>query len=510
MSSLRVTNSKRNAIVSCMGQLLNFFIKFVLRTIFVYTLGKEYLGINGLFTNLLTFLSLAELGIGTAITCNLYKPLEENNKNEIKALMEFYQKAYLLIALFVGTVGILLTPFLQFFIKEMPQNIPNIRLIYVLFVLNSAFSYLWSYKGTLISADQKDRVVTLNRYIFTVLGVILQIIVLYIYHSYIGFLVIQLSITILQNISISIIADMLYPYLRDKTKDVLSSITKKQIYDNTSALMFHNVGNVIVFSTDNILLSKMFGLDIVGLYANYSLIISSIETMYRSLFSAIMGSVGNLKVSTDKEHQEVVYYRVLFINYVIVSYCVSAFMIVVEPFINVWVGKQYLLGYSIVIALGINCYIKGMRQSTIMFNSAYGLYVHYRYMPIPEVLINIIVSVILAKLVGPVGVFLGTIISSVFTCVWKEPSVLLKNGFGCGIKNYWKKYIKYLVVVATINVIAFAIVALIQLNNQIIEIIARLMICTLVYIILNALLFKNEDEYKYIISLIKSLEKSKV
>ena len=117
MSSLRVTNSKRNAIVSCMGQLLNFFIKFVLRTIFVYTLGKEYLGINGLFTNLLTFLSLAELGIGTAITCNLYKPLEENNKNEIKALMGFYQKAYLLIALFVGTVGILLTPFLQFFIS---------------------------------------------------------------------------------------------------------------------------------------------------------------------------------------------------------------------------------------------------------------------------------------------------------------------------------------------------------------------------------------------------------
>ena len=138
-------------------------------------------------------------------------------------------------------------------------------------------------------------------------------------------------------------------------------------------------------------------------------------------------------------------------------------------------------------------------------------------MPIPEVLINIIVSVILAKLVGPVGVFLGTIISSVFTCVWKEPSVLLKNGFGCGIKNYWKKYIKYLVVVLyflyiiiAINVIAFAIVALIQPNNQIIEIIARLMICTMVYIILNALLFKNEDEYKYIISLIKSLEKSKV
>ena len=507
MTSSRVANSKRNAIVSCMGQLLNFFIKFVLRTIFVYTLGKEYLGINGLFTNLLTFLSLAELGIGTAITCNLYKPLEENNKGEIKALMGFYKKAYLLIALFVGTIGISLTPFLQFFIKEMPENIPNIRLIYVLFVLNSAFSYLWSYKGTLISADQKDRVVTLNRYIFTIIGVVLQIIVLYIYHSYIGFLVIQLSITILQNISISIIADRLYPYLRYKTKDVLSAITKKQIYDNTSALMFHNVGNVIVFSTDNILLSKLFGLDIVGLYANYSLIISSIETMYRSLFSAIMGSVGNLKVSADKNHQEEVYYRVLFINYVIVSYCVSAFMIVVEPFIDVWVGEQYLLGYSIVIALGINCYIKGMRQSTIMFNSAYGLYIHYRYMPIPEVFINIIASIVLAKFLGPVGVFMGTIISSVLTCVWKEPSVLLQKGFDCGIRKFWRKYIKYFVVVSLINVIVFSIVSLIQPDNQIVEIALRLIICTIVYTTLNVLLFKKTDEYKYFVSLTKSFGK---
>ena len=301
--SSRTKNSIINLSFSLAGQFLNLLSKFLLRTVFVATLGKEYLGLSGLFTNILSLLSLAELGVGTAITFSLYKPIAQQNENQLIALMRVYKKAYICIGLFVLFAGALLTPFLSYFIKDMP-DIPYIRMIYLLYVGNSGISYFYSYKASFIAANQKNYIVTNNQYLMNMLCALAQACALFFLHNYLIFLGMQVIFTIASNIRISKIADREYPILTRRTKIALDFNTKRMILSNIGAMVFHKIGAIVVFSTDNILLSKMFGLSIVGVYSNYCLIFNGIESILNQFFQSITASIGNLKADAEKGKQK--------------------------------------------------------------------------------------------------------------------------------------------------------------------------------------------------------------
>ena len=268
----RLKRSAQNAAVGILGQVFSIACNFATRMVFVRTLSQDYLGIEGLFSSLLVMLSLAELGIGSAIIYSLYEPLAKNNREKIRALMQLYRRAYWTIAAIVTTLGIFFSLKLEWFIKEIP-DIKHLRLYFLLFVANTAVSYLYSYKGTLIGADQKQYLVDIWRYVFTLIMTLGQIIVLLTTGSYFGFLVCMVVCTFLQNFVVSIVTDRRYPFLKSKMPvqkidpDTLSKIKK-----NTFALVLHKIAGIASTPATNVILSVFIGLHTVALYANYLLI----------------------------------------------------------------------------------------------------------------------------------------------------------------------------------------------------------------------------------------------
>lgn len=267
----RLNNSIRNVKYTALAQAVNFLIAFFSRRVFVYVLSSEYLGLNGVFSNILSMLSLAELGLGSAICFCLYKPLFDRDKKTVNSIMLFYKKAYTVIGLFVLIAGLAVTPFLDFIIEELP-DIAHIRLIYILFVLNSALSYFFVYKKTLLIADQKQYITNVVHQVFVFAMNVLQIAFLWLTHNYFSYLVIMIITTVGQNLFVSWIVDKKYAYLDLKHAEPLDKAMQKEVFKNIRAMTAHRVGGVVVNGTDNLIMAKCVSVVSVGLYSNYYLI----------------------------------------------------------------------------------------------------------------------------------------------------------------------------------------------------------------------------------------------
>ncbi len=442
----RTAKSLKNIKYSLIGQAINIIIVFFARIVFIKTLSTEYLGLGNLFTNILTILSLTELGFSTAMSYQLYKPLSENDTERIKSLLKYYKKVYSIIGLSIIIFGLLLLPVYPFFIQKIP-DIPNINFIYLLFVINSAISYFCSYKRLLVISDQQKYIDVIYKYVAFMIQNIIQIIILYLTHNYILFLAIQILSTLLYNILVSLKANKMYPYLKEEVNNTISLKEKKEIKNNVGAMFYHKFGGVVLNSSDNIIISKYLGLYINGLYSNYYLIISSLNTIITQLFNSIIASIGNLNTINDKNKMTDVFKKIFFANFVIYNICCCCLLNLFNPFIELWIGKDFLLNEFTVIILVINFCVFGMRRSMMAFREATGNYRRDKYSPIVESVINIITSIIFVKLCGLAGVFIGTIISSLCTNFWLEPLVVSKESFKLRIGEYYSLYFKYLIVI---------------------------------------------------------------
>lgn len=491
----RTRNSLLNFLCAFIGQTLGLIVSFVARIFFIKILGSEYLGLNGLFTNILTVLSLAELGIGNAITYSLYKPLANHDTKKSKALMELYRKIYIIVGIVILILGVSLTPFLSLFINEKP-NVENIELIYILFVLNTAISYFYSYKRNLIIADQNRYVATIYRYsVYCVLNIV-QIIYLLLRKNYIGFLLLQILATITENLLVSFKADKMYPYLKSKNKTVLDVATKNEIVKNTKAMMMHKIGGVVVNSTDNIILAKFVSITAVGLYSNYYLIINALNMVLGQIFTSLLSSIGNLCVNSDIKKQYDTFNKIDFLTFWVSCFAAVCLLCLFNPFIALWVGNDYLFSYDIVLILVINFYITMMRQSVLTFREAMGLFYKDRYKALLESFINIIMSIILAIKFKTFGVFLGTFISSVTTCLWIEPYILYKYGFKQKVGIYFKIYIKRLLLLIGLALITCLACSVVKKVGYV-WFLLRLLICLVVPNFILYIVYRNSKEFKY-------------
>lgn len=495
---MRIENSIKNLSAAWISQLILLLIKFANRTFFVIFLGAEYLGVNGLFSNILSMLSLADLGVGSAIVYSLYKPIADDNRNQIVALMQLFKKVYICVGIFILIVGCSLTPFLGFFIKEMPKNIGNLNLIYVLFVVNSGITYFYSYKGSFIIANQKNYIVTINHIIFATICTILQILILFFTKNFILYLCIQIMVTGLENYNISRKANKLYPFLKSKEKISLLRSTKSEIVKNTSAMIFHKLGTIVIFSTDNLVLSKIVGLVSVGIYSNYSLIIASVENIVSQIFNSLTASVGNLRVTSTTDKQKNVFDSLNFINFWIYAICSTCLLNLINPFIEIWLGKQYLFDSWVILILILNFYLTGMRKSVITFKDAFGLFWENRYMPIFESIINIVFSIFLAKVYGVIGVFIGTTISTLFTSMWIEPFILYNYGFKIKTKTYFIRYLKYFVTTVFISFITLFLCSFFD-QSSLGAFVIRLIISVVISNMIIFVFFRKTNEYKILL-----------
>lgn len=497
---MRIKSSAKNLTFAVIGQLLGLFISFFSRIVFIQFLGAEYLGLNGLFSNILTILSLVELGIGPAITFSLYKPLAEKDVEKIKSLMMLFRKTYITIGFIILLIGCFIAPFLELFIKSTP-DIPHLHLIYLLFVTNSAVSYFYSYKRTLIISDQKRYIATIYRYSFFILLNITQIIVLYLTKSYILFLICQIVATLTENIMISKKANRLYPFLREKNIKKIDKTTMAEIKRNIRAMIAHKTGGVVVNTTDNLIISKFIGLVQVGLYSNYQLIINALNIITGQIFSSITASVGNLGATETNERKKFIFQVIYLINFWVFSTISICLIILVNPFIELWIGKEYVLKTSVVLVIILNFYLSGMRKSVLTFKEALGIFWHDRYKPIFEATINIVTSLYFVQYFGMLGVFIGTTISTISTVFWIEPYVLYKYGFESPVKSYYIRYFLYSGITVVTLFITFSLTSFFD-DVNLINFFIKAVICLTVPNLLYLILFFKTKEFQYLYNIL--------
>lgn len=499
----RIENSIKNVKYTAIAQAMNFVIVFISRRIFIKILSAEYLGLNGVFSSVISMLALAELGIGTAICFCLYKPIYNADEKKINSIMLFYKKAYTLIGTIVFLVGTALIPFLNFVIQELP-DIKHIRLIYFLFVVNSAASYFFVYKKTLLIADQKQYIANLIHQLTILVTNILQIAFLIITHNYFSYLIIMIACTLGQNIFVSVIVDKRYPYLDMKHAEPLDKELKKEIFKNVRAMAYHRLGGVVVNGTDNLIIARAVSVISAGLYSNYFLIKNTIMSVINILFQSITSSVGNLGAEGHNEkRKEEVFEALYLIGAIIIGYCSICLYILFNPFIEWWVGKEYLFDMKIVTIIVINFYMLGLRTPVLTVRDALGIFWYDRYKPMAEAIVNLVTSILLVFKFGISGVFIGTLISTITTSFWVEPYVLYKHGFNSKCIRYFTKYILYALVTVGTGALCYYVCSFVNVKFGIILVILKGLICTVISGIIFLLVYANTKEFKLIFEIIK-------
>lgn len=502
---MRVENTMKNASILLLGQIVGLLVSFASRTLFLWVLNAEYLGVNGLFTDVLSILSLAEMGFGPAIIYTLYKPLAVGDEQKVKELMSFYATAYKTIGLSVLTLGLAVMPFLDFIIRD-ATTVENINLIYILFLLNSVVSYFYTYKRSLIIANQKEYIVSLYSRLFFILMTIVQILVLFATENFILYLVIRVLFTFTENLWLSKKADKMYPFLQGKNREKLGAVEKKSLFKNVRAMVAHRVGAAVIQGTDNILISTFVGIRWVGLYSNYSLIIIGLTSLINPLLGSVTASVGNLNAVEDEGKSFSVFKTMFLVNFWLYGFSTIALWILFEPFITLWIGTDYLLGGLISSVIALNFFISGMRKTTLVFRDSAGLFYNDRFKPVAEGLINLIASIILARLYGMIGVLFGTMISTLTTAFWVEPYIVYKHIFKRSSSDYFVRYITYtLLMVGAALVTRFSIAFLSTENFE--SFVIKVILCTIIPNCLFYMAFRKTAEFIYLKEIVSQLIK---
>ena len=452
----RTKQSIKNASFSIVCQVIQQLLKVVVRIIFIRVIGQEYLGLNSVFTDILTALQLVELGVGPAMAYSLYRPLAENNIEKVKALMHLFKKAYRTIGTIILFIGVGFTPFYGFFINEIP-DIPNMNLIYLIFVFDTAIAYFYSYYRTLLISDQKKYLdVLIHTGVITAIS-ILQIVLMLITHNYLLYILGQVLGTILTNFIASRVAIKEYSYLKEKKIKKLDGETYTEIKKNVFAMVFHKVGSIVRDATDNLFISKYIGLAISGIYSNYSMVIKALTNLITQVFTAVLSSVGNLHVTADDASKKEVFYNINFINFWIASFCACCFGVLAKPFILVIADETYLLDTYIVILVALRFYLDIMRRTPWMFCEAAGIYWNGKTKPLWEVAVNLIVSLILVKTIGMPGIFIGTIVTILVVDLPVEPYLAFKYVLKGGLSKYYKRYFIYLLATCIIFIATYSV-----------------------------------------------------
>ena len=448
----RTTASAKNFVFSSLSHFVTFFLSFVSRTVFIHTLGAEYLGLGGLFSNILSILSLTELGLAAAVTQTLYRPLAMQDIPAITRIMTFFTKAYRVIGLVIAGLGFAFTPFLKVFVKELP-DIPHIYTIYILYVVHHALSYYFTPKRTLVICDQRMYVLSIFRTVFYILVTFAQIAALVVTGDYVVYLLVRMLFLLLESIAVECYAKKLYPFLKHKCK--ADKQYRKSVFRNVRALMYHKIGGVFSSSTDSILISSMLGLAYMGKYSNYALITGAIGAIMGLTMNAVSASVGNLGATSDGKKSESVFRTVFFANFWLCTLCGTNLLVLVNPILKLWLGQEMVFPMFDVVIIAACFYVSNIRDPVQIFSNAYGLFYEERKKPILSALVNLVFSLLLVKPLGIGGVFLGTLISMLAVDIWYEPHILYRYGFRLPARGLALTYLSYTAISAFCMTLSF-------------------------------------------------------
>lgn len=442
---MRIKNSAKNIKYNLVFFIINSFLAFFSKKVFLTTLGYEITGLNSLFQNLVGFLNIAELGITNAVTYSLYKPLREQNYKKINSILLAYKYLYEIVALIIFIGTIILSFFLNKVVNGVTININTIRFYFVFFAITPVISYLISYLQVVVIADQKSYIVSKVIGITKIVKTSIQILLLIYNKSYLLWLVLELVFNVVAFLYLNRQIKRQYIWINIDRKYGFKELFKKekQIIINTKDMFFHKIGGFVLNQTDNIVISTFTNIKNVTIYSNYIMIVMLIKSLYSQVIGGISASIGNLVSEENNERSYnlwVELYYITTLSSVVVCYFLYT---IINRFITLWVGNEYLFNTQIVFYIIINLFFALWRQSVDCFKEAYGIFWD-RLAPVVEATLNLILSILLAKKIGVMGVVIGTNISNFMIIgIWR-PYILFREGFRKNVLDFYVISVKLL------------------------------------------------------------------
>ncbi len=515
MSNNRTKNSVLNLIIGFGGQIITTIPSFIVRTVFISVLGKEYLGINGLFSNILSMLSLTELGIDTAINFKLYKPLAEHDEKRVRLLMKFYRDAYRVVGVVIFLIGVLLIPILPNLIKDYDSLDSlgiNATLIYILYLLQSVSSYLFfAYRSAIVKADQKQYRLDIVAFFVNLTRCAAEIVILLLTHSFVLYTASILVFLILQNLVNAIIAKHFYPYAFKRESERVSNKELCDVFKDLGAVFINKVNNVVLKSTDNIILSSFIGLAIVGLYSNYLLFYTTIATFLNKVYNAIKASAGNLFAIEDTKTKYSFFENMNYISALIFGTASIGIAVMADEVVNTWLGPQYVIPQPFSLLMGIEIFFLGLKLHLGQIRNIAGAFRQMWFRPIISIFINLGVSIILVNKLGICGVLIGTISADLLTNFLIDPGIIHKHVFKNyrSVSNYYITNTKYILILILIGIVDAFLCSKIVVGYSWISVFVHIFICGCSVPLAFLLVFKNRHETKYVIDKCKGFYRKK-
>lgn len=499
----RIQHAAKNIAFGYIGNITSTVLGFVLRTVFIMKLDATLLGINGLYTGVLTMLSLAELGIGTALNFSLYAPVARKDYEKIKSYMLFYKKAYRVIAGIVAVIGIILIPFLKYFIKNPGDyGIQELTVYYLIFLFNTVSTYFVSYKYSLVNAEQKNYIQTNVLTLTKFATMILQLIVLLLTSNFLLYLLTAAAVELIQKIYVNHYLNERYPYLKEKNVKPLEKEETQEIVNKTKALVFHKVGDVARLQTDSIIISSFIQVSLVGVVDNYTMVINSISGFVNIIFNSVISSFGNLIATESREKQYEIFKVYRFVANWIYGLSAIGFFVLLSPLIYLCFGEEWLLSNVVVGLVLVDYYFKGDRIVLSNFKTAAGVFEQDKYLALIQGAVNLVISIVLVQYIGLAGVYIGTIVSGLIANVTK-PFIIYKTCFDRGVKEYFMETAKHLIILGVVLIVIVPISKIMLQNITMISFVIVGVMIVIVYNLLFLLVYWKTKEMGYLVGIVK-------
>lgn len=503
----RTTNLIRNTIYGVAGKVLTLLLSFASRTAFIYFLGDTYLGVNGLYTEVLSVLSVAELGFGSAMIYAMYAPIARKDDAKIVQLLDFYKKIYRVIALVIAVLGVSLLPFLQHIVKGADTvTLFELRLYYLIFLFNTVVNYFVTYKYSFVNAQQLNYIVNTFDAVVNMAVIAVQIIVIFLTRNFLAYLLAQSAMLLLSRIAATVYLNRRFPVLKQKPETPLPQEERQGIYKEVKALAFYQFASAAVHSTDNLIISSLSGLGVVavGLVSNYTLIINNVVAFVDILFVNSTSGFGNLVAEGTTNQYRKAFHEMSFLASWFYGFCAIAFFVLIPPFITLWIGADKLIDTASLLLIVINCFLQGAYGVYFRARNAKGNFGKDKWLAMNQALINLVISIIGAKTIGLAGVYVGTVISRLYTVIFR-PIRTYRFLFDASPREYFLRLAGYCAAVAAAGLITWLLCGMVLTEVTLLRFAAAVMIVAIVPNVLFCLAYCRMEEFSALLYRVKNI-----
>ncbi len=482
---------------------------FIIRTIIIKEFGSDYLGLNSLYSSILHVLNLSELGLSTAITYSMYKPIAEDDYSTMSSLLKLYKKLYIYIGLSILALGLALLPFLKHFINgKCPDDI-NIYVFFLIYLANTCISYFFfAYKESLLSAYQCNDILNIVKLIMHMLQFIIQIVVLLVLKDYYLFAFTMVIFTLLRAYVNSVIATRLYPQIR--CEGGTSDETKREIKKNVSGIAISKFSSISRGASNSIIISTFLSLTALAIFDNYFYVITAVSATMIVFETSLVAGVGNSIVIETKKKNYKDYCKINFLYLWIAGWFSSFILCLFQPFMELWVGKDLMLSDYLMALFCLYFYVGCYSSITNVYSTATGLWWEQRYKSIFEVVLNVVSNIIFIQLFGMKGILYATILTLFFITFFWTAKVLYNHYFSEeSITDIIKLIAEETLTVCIMCAASYYVCSLITLDNLVLTMVMRFLICLIFPNIIFYILMNRNQEMRNSIVLLKQLLKLK-